>query len=82
MTLSEAIKTVSKRSKLTYKAWAQMAGSVTDGVITTAIARNNCNVLTLMKLVNAAGYDILLVRRHAMEHEELIVIDKAGRDTG
>lgn len=79
LTLGDAVKELSKRSKLTYKTWAKMAGGVTEGVIDTVIRRNSCTVLTLMRLANAAGYDILLVRKHQLEHEEPIVIDKVGK---
>lgn len=80
MTLADAVKEISKRSKLPYKTWAKMAGGVTEGVIDTVIRRNSCKVSTLMRLANVAGYDILLVRRHQLEHEAPIVIDKVGRD--
>lgn len=79
MTLSEALKTMSKRSKLPYKKWGQKAGNDTYSVITTIITRNDAMVSTLVKLANAAGYDVLLVRRHQLEPEEPIVIDEAGR---
>lgn len=80
MTLSEALKTMSKRSRLTYKKWGEKAGYVTPSVIASPITRNDAMVSTLLKLANAAGYDILLVRRHQLEPEEPIVIDKAGRN--
>lgn len=79
MTLSEALKTMSKRSKLPYKKWGRMVGNDTYSVITTPITRNDAMVSTLLKLANAAGYDVLLVRRHALEPEEPIVIDDVGR---
>lgn len=79
MTLSEALKTMSKRSKLPYKKWGQKVGNDTYSVITTPITRNDAMVSTLVKLANAAGYDVLLVRRHQLEQEEPIVIDEAGR---
>lgn len=79
MTLSEALKTMSKRSKLPYKKWGRMVGNDTYSVITTPITRNDAMVSTLVKLANAAGYDVLLVRRHALEPEEPIVIDCTGR---
>lgn len=79
MTLSEALKTMSKRSKLPYKKWGRMVGNDTYSVITTPITRNDAMISTLVKLANAAGYDVLLVRRHALEPEEPIVIDNAGR---
>lgn len=79
MTLSEAIKTMSKRSKLPYKKWGGCAGGVSHSVIDSPITRNDAMVSTLVKLANAAGYDLLLVRRHQLEPEEPIVIDCAGR---
>lgn len=78
MKLSDALKTMSKRSKIPYKTWAKKAGYVTDGVISSPITRNDAMVSTLVKLANAAGYDVLLVRRHQLEPEEPIVIDHAG----
>lgn len=80
MTLSEALKMMCKRSKLTQKKWAEKFGSVTTSVITSPITRNDMMVSTLIKLANAAGYDVLLVRRHTLEYEEPIVIDKAGKN--
>lgn len=79
MTLSEALKTMSKRSKIPYQKWGKLVGNDTYSVITTPITRNDAMVSTLVKLANAAGYDVLLVRRHALEPEEPIVIDNAGR---
>lgn len=79
MTLAEALKTMSKHSKLPYKKWGAKAGGVTYSVITSPITRNDCMVSTLVKLANAAGYDVLLVRRHALQPEEPIVIDRAGK---
>lgn len=83
MTLSEALKMMSKRSSISYKKWVKRAGGVTTSVITSPISRNDAMVSTLVKLANAAGYDVLLVRRHQLEHEEPIVIDHAGsKDAG
>lgn len=83
MTLSEALKTMSKRSKLPYKKWGAKAGGVTYSVISSPITRNDCMVSTLVKLAEAAGYDLLLVRRHQIDgYEEPILIDDAGRDKG
>lgn len=79
MTLADALKTMSKRSKLAYQKWGKLAGNHTDSVISTIITRNDAMVSTLVRLANAAGYDVLLVRRHQLEPEEPIVIDNAGR---
>lgn len=78
MTLAQALKTMSKRSKIPYKKWGEMAGGVSYSVITSPITRNDSMVSTLVRLANAAGYDVLLVRRHQLEYEEPIVIDLAG----
>lgn len=79
MTLAEALKTMSKRSKLPYQKWGNMVGNDTYSVITSSITRNECMVSTLVRLANAAGYDVLLVKRHQLEHEEPIVIDRVGK---
>ena len=79
MTLSEALKEMSKRSKIPYQKWGEMVGNDTYSVITSSITRGDAKVSTLVRLANAAGYDVLLVRRHQLEHEEPIVIDAAGR---
>lgn len=79
MTLSEALKEMSKRSKIPYQKWGEMVGNHTYSVITAPINRGDAKVSTLVRLANAAGYDVLLVRRHQLEHEEPIVIDEAGR---
>lgn len=80
MRLSDAIKEMARRSKLSYKAWAELVGTVTYSVVSTPIDRNECKVSTLVRLANAAGYDVLLIRRHMLEYETPIVIDRAGRD--
>lgn len=79
MTLSKALKAMAKRSKMSYNEWGQKAGNLTYSVVTSPITRNDAKVSTLVKLANAAGYDVLLVRRHQLEYEEPIVIDDAGR---
>lgn len=80
MRLADALKTMCKRSKLTQKKWAERFNGATTSVITAPITRNDAMVSTLIKLANAAGYDVLLVRRHALEYEEPIVIDQAGKE--
>lgn len=82
MTLSEALKTMSKRSKLPYKKWGEKAGGVTYSVISSPITRNDCMVSTLVKLAAAAGYDVVLVRKINLTGEEPILIDDAGRGNG
>lgn len=79
MTLSEALKTMSKRSRISYKKWANSVGNNTISVISSPIDRNDAKVSTLIRLANAAGYDVLLVRRHQLEYEAPIVIDQTGK---
>lgn len=79
MTLSEALKTMSKRSRISYKKWANSVGNNTISVISSPIDRNDAKVSTLVRLANAAGYDVLLVRRHQLEYEDPIVIDQTGK---
>lgn len=80
MTLKKALKTMAERSRLTYKEWGKRAGGLTCSVISSPILRNDAMVSTLVKLANAAGYDVLLVRRHQLEYEEPIVVDRVGKD--
>lgn len=75
MKLAEALKTVSKRNKITYKGWAEKIGLTSIGSIAVPMSRGDMRVSTLVKLVNALGYDVMIVKRHALEPEEPIVID-------
>ncbi len=79
MTLSEALKELSKRTGLTYKKMAEKAGNSCTTALTTPISRNEMKVSSLIRMANAVGYDVLLVRRHALEYEDPIVIDEAGK---
>lgn len=82
MTLSEALKEVKKRSKITYKKWGDPGFGVTINVVKSAVHRNECKISTLIRCANAAGYDVLLVRRHPIVYEEPIIIDQAGTVDG
>lgn len=81
MNLAEALKTMAKRSRLTYKKWGERAGGVTYSVVSTPITRGDAKVSTLVRLANAAGYDVLLVRRYQIDgYEEPILIENEERD--
>lgn len=75
MLLKDALKEIIHRSKKTQKTLAEAAGYKTVSAISTPIARNEMNVSTLLKLANAAGYDLMLVRRNALEPEYPILIE-------
>ena len=79
MTLGEALREITHRSRMTQKKITELAGYKTVSAISTPIAKNDMNVSTLLKFANAAGYDVMLVRRNAIEPEYPIRIDFAGR---
>lgn len=79
MTLSDALKELIHRSRMTQKKITEKSGYKTVSAISTPIAKNEMNVSTLIKFANAAGYDVMLVRRNAIEPEYPIRIDFAGK---
>jgi len=86
MKLGEAIKEMAHRARVTQKVLSEKAGYKTVSSVTTPIAKNEMNVSTLIRLANAVGYDVALVRRHALEPEYPIFIsanepDKADDST-
>lgn len=77
MLIGEAIKEMIHRAGTTQSALAKAAGYNTISAVTTPIAKNNMNVSTLVKLANVCGYDVMLVRRNAIEPEYPIRVDSA-----
>lgn len=75
MILGEALKEMMHRSRLTQRKIIEATGYKTLSSISTPIAKNDMNVSTLLKFANAAGYDVMLVRRNAIEPEYPIRID-------
>ena len=75
MKLGDALKELVHRSRKTQKSLAIEAGYKTVSSISTPIAKNDMHVSTLIRLSNAAGYDVMLVRRYAVEPEAPIRID-------
>ena len=80
MILSDAIKEMVHRSGLTQKKLAERAGYKYVGSVTMPIANNNTSISTLYRLADAAGYDVMLVRRSPIEPEYPIKIDGYGRE--
>ena len=79
MTLSNALRELLHRSNSTQMSLSKKAGYNTGSAISTPIAKNDMHVSTLMRLADAAGYDVMLVRRSALEPEYPIRIDSAGK---
>lgn len=77
MLIGEAIREMIHRAGMTQSSLAKAAGYNTVSSVTTPIAKNNMNVSTLVKLANICGYDLMLVRRNAVEPEYPIRIDSA-----
>ena len=63
MKFADALKEMIHRAKLTQKGLA------------TPIARGDIKLSTLCRLANSAGYDVMLVRRDAIEPEYPIKIE-------
>ena len=72
MKFSDALKEMIHRAKLTQKGLAEKAGYKTLSSVTTPIARGDIKLSTLCRL---AGYDVMLVRRDAIEPEYPIKIE-------
>lgn len=79
LSLAMSLKKMAKESKLTYKEWGERAGNLKYTAVSTPIDRNEMKVSSLIKMADAAGYDLMLVRRVNLTGEEPIVIDSAGK---
>lgn len=75
MMLKEALKELAHRSRMSQKGLASAAGYKTMSAVSTPISRGDMQVSTLVRLADAAGYDLMLVRRNAIEPEYPIKID-------
>nr|DAQ80878.1 MAG TPA: Regulatory protein-modification, helix-turn-helix, transcriptional regulator, DNA [Caudoviricetes sp.] len=75
MKFADALKEMIHRAKLTQKGLAEKAGYKTLSSVTTPIARGDIKLSTLCRLANSAGYDVMLVRRDAIEPEYPIKIE-------
>lgn len=79
MKLAEALRALCKRANLTQAGICEKAGFNAISAISNPMARGDMKISTLIKLANAAGYDVMLVRRVNLTGEEPIVIDSAGK---
>ena len=75
MKFADALKEMLHRAGLTQKGIAEKAGYKSISIVTAPIARGDIKISTLTRLANAAGYDVMLVRRDAVEPEYPIRID-------
>lgn len=75
MTVSGAIKEIVHQAKLTQKSLAEKAGYKTVSSVSTPIAKDDLMVSTLLKLADAAGFDLYLVKRANVEGYNPIRID-------
>ena len=75
MQIKAALKELVHRSGMSQRKLATQAGYKTVSCLSTPIANNDMQVSTLVRLAEAAGYDLMLVRRNAIEPEYPIKID-------
>lgn len=75
MKFADALKEMLHRARLTQKGITEKAGYKSVSIVTAPIARGDIKISTLTRLANAAGYDVMLVRRDAVEPEYPIRID-------
>ena len=79
MTLKDALKELAHRARMSQKGLAEAAGYQTMSAVSTPMARGDMKISTLARLADAAGYDVMLVRRSAVEPEFPIRIDPVKR---
>lgn len=82
MNLGDALKEMVWRTRTTQKKLAEKAGYKTMSSISTPIKNNDMNVSTLLRIADAAGYDLLLVRRNTIEEQGPIKIEMTKRVDG
>lgn len=75
MQLSDALREMVHRAHTSQVRLVRDAGYVSQSVVSSPIARNEIKVSTLVRLADAAGYDVMLVRRNPVEPEYPIRID-------
>lgn len=75
MKFADAVKEMLRRARTTQKGICEKAGCKSIGSISNPLSRGDMQVSTLVKFANAAGYDVMLVRRDAIEPEYPIKIE-------
>lgn len=82
MELGGALREMVHRANMTLTGVTRKAGYRTVSAISTPMTRGVINLTTLLRLADACGYDVMLVRRNPLEPEYPIRIDspKAEED--
>ena len=78
----DAIKEMAKESKLSQKRMAEEAGYKSVSSVALPIARGNLKLHTLLKLADAAGFDVVLVKRENLAGYNPIKIDMEPEKKG
>ena len=72
--LREAIKEMLHEGKMTQKGVCEAAGYKSVGSVAQPLARGDLKVSTLLRLSDAAGFDVVLVKRNNLEGDRPIKI--------
>lgn len=80
--LGGALREMVHRANMTLVGVTRKAGYKTVSSISTPMTRGVINLTTLLRLADACGYDVMLVRRNPIEPEYPIRIDfqKGGQE--
>ena len=71
-----AIKEMVHQSQSSQKKLAELAGYKHLSSVTTPIARNDMLLSSMIRLADALGYDLMLVKRHNIENQPIIVVER------
>ena len=71
-----AIKEMVHQSQSSQKKLAELAGYKHLSSVTTPIARNDLMLSSMVRLADALGYDVMLVKRHNVENQPNIVVKR------
>ena len=77
--LKDAIKEMLHESKMTQKGVCEAAGYKSVGSIAQPLARGDVKISTLLRLADAAGFDIVLVQRNNLKGYSPIKIEPKGK---
>ena len=77
--LKDAIKEMLHESRMTQKGVCEAAGYKSVGSVAQPLARGDVKISTLLRLAEAAGFDIVLVKRENLEGHRPIKIMRSSR---
>lgn len=77
-----AIKEIVHQSHTSQKKLAEAAGYKHLSSVTTPIARNDLMLSSMIRLADALGYDVMLVKRHNIENQPNIVVERPSANEG